>query len=393
MRIIRKVNERVWQMKYVLSLIIIFLYFLVVNVAAAPSLKVDGEVLDKIDTTGGSSSRSFGMKNRRGDSAWCTIKYTTKVPSSKTLIEAELDKGETKRRDIFEKDTVFEKIVDMTRLGDSFTEYNKVKMDDCRLCAKKTVESEAVADSGEEDSSASFVPDNRIKDNRFPIAPRDMLLLFSLLVNVVVIFTLIIRSIFRERKRQKSIGRYFRADQDVVTWNDARVEKLENKIKIQDEIIAELKTEKQQLITENEYLRGSSAPISKDGNATVHLVAQAQTIVMTQPPPPVVIFKFYFSNPTGSSFNASKSTGDFVDGKSLYCFERVEGESSAEVSVVNEHSVVQRFTYSPEVQMGVCEVVGSYNKNATSIETLEKGNAVLDNDKWTVKKKIKIRYS
>jgi len=55
-------------------------------------------------------------------------------------------------------------------------------------------------------------------------------------------------------------------------------------------------------------------------------------------------------------------------------------------------SVVQRFIYSPELQVGVCDVIGNYNPNASRIQTDESGEAVLDGDTWVVGKKAKIRY-
>jgi len=101
---------------------------------------------------------------------------------------------------------------------------------------------------------------------------------------------------------------------------------------------------------------------------------------------------FFFSNPIGNIFKVSKKTETFIEGKSLYRFEKVAGKNSANVFVENMPSVVKRFIDSPEVQMGVCESIWSYNKNAIGIETIEPGEAILDGDKWIVEKKVKIRY-
>jgi len=417
MRITKKVNERVYQMKYVLSLIIISLCLFVANVVATPSLaekvakeyagEIDGEVVDEIDTTGRTSYRSFGMKNRRNDSAWCRIKYTPKVPSSKTSIVAALSEGETKRRDIFEKNVAFEKIIDKTLPGGQFAEYNKVNMGDCRLCIKGVVEPEMIV-SSEEEPPASFTTDKKpLKEDRkkvaeentqntdtakasnnkaeinfpFAISKKRVIagVVFVLLIAIIIIL------ILKKRKLQEQMINDDNYNIDEFTKLKKR---MEEKIIENDS----LRKENDRLREENERLKRDSAPIAASGSV---MPPPPPVVPMVIAPPSPVVKKstFYFSNPIGNTFNALKSTHDFEESKSLYRFERVGEDSSAEIFVVeNEPRVVQRFIQSSEIQMGVCEFEGGYKKDATSIETVTPGSAVLDDGKWTVKKKIKIRY-
>jgi len=403
-------------MKYVLSFIIISLCLYVANVVATtPADKVKelvgksgGEVVDEIDTNG-ISYRSFGMKNRRGDSAWCRIQYKSK---SRISIETALSNGETQRRDIFEKNVAFEKIIDRALLGGKLATYNGVNMGDCRLCIKGVVELDVAVDS-EEESSESFTPDRKVpskeeqskvieesvqrsvvvaepSDNigennqSFVISTERIIVCIVFVVLIVIIIILI----FKKSNLEGNEGEMDNNDDYNLR---VTIDSLNRQLKEKDDDINRLTELNRQLTARIESLTNGSVPAAPEIIGTPP--PKEQIVVPPSLPPPVVISKFYFSNPMRNIFNASKKTNEFVDGKSLYCFERVEGESSAEVSVVNEPSVVQRFTYSPEAQMGVCEAVGGYNKNATNIETLETGSAVLDDDKWTVKKKIKIRYS
>jgi len=402
-------------MKYILSLIIISLCLFVANVAATPSLaekvakehggKVEGGAVDSIDTAG-ISYRYFGMKNRRGDSAGCKIQYKSK---SRISIETEFDKGETKRRDIFERDTTFEKVINKTQQNRRFADYNSVKMSDCWLSTKGSVESDAVVDSDEE-SSASFAPDKKasLKEERKKVGEenaqntdivessdnstesnlpvtvsRERIIVCVVLVLLVAI--IIILNI-QKRKLQKQM---------INNDNYSFDEYAKLKERIEEKIIENntLRIENQRLHDENERLKQGYMPIAAVAREMPPPVAQ--TIVTSQPlpTPQVVKSTFYFSNPIGNSFNALKSTPDFEESKSLYRFERVGEDSNADIFVVeNEPRVVQRFVQSSEIQMGVCEFEGGYKKDATSIETVEPGSAVLDDGKWTVKKKIKIRY-
>ncbi len=102
---------------------------------------------------------------------------------------------------------------------------------------------------------------------------------------------------------------------------------------------------------------------------------------------------FYLPSPTGNSFNASKASLNFEETVSLYRFEKIPGENKAIVFVENKPSVVQRFTGSPESQDGVCEEVSGFNQNASDIETIEPGEAVLEGEKWRMVKKVRISYS
>jgi len=115
--------------------------------------------------------------------------------------------------------------------------------------------------------------------------------------------------------------------------------------------------------------------------------------LVSPPPPSRSIETFFFSSPIGNTFNVSKKTEKFIESESLYRFERVAGENSAQVFIVeNIPRAVQQFTSGHISQMDVCEIVGSYNKDAVRVETVKPGRAVLEDGKWTIKKKVKISY-
>jgi len=416
-------------MKQVLFLLCFFLCLSVaiaepdrlVGVAKRQVTKDGMEVWDIIDTAG-TSYRFFGMKNRREDSAWCKISYKPKNPSSKKLIEKELEGGEIRRRDVFEKDTAFEKIIDDTKIGEAFridpkSNYVDAKIDKCTLCVKHNVQS--VQEQALEEDGQSFqvptqiskrvepkkkvedeyvaktgikevIESNAVNDNRKP-SIKDLLLWVSLFINGVIVLVLIYRLLFQERRHLKQVEAYFGDGNDNaenVTEKDKKIAELEKQCEEQTIKIGKLNETIRQLnerISRSESCSETCVPESGESDS---LFADVAAVV----PSPVRKVKFYFSNPNGNKFNASKSTDVFVEDKSLYCFERVIGENNAEVVVVDVPSVVQRFTYSPEPQMGVCELVGSYIKDASSIGTVESGIAVLEGDKWMIKKKIKIRY-
>jgi hypothetical protein len=354
--------------------------------------------------------RSFEMINGRGDSAWCKIKYTPTKATSRSIIDSVLDIGESKRRNIFENDDAFEKIIDRTLLGGSFSDYNKIKMSDCRLCKKgssKESDVPLVLDSEEppiekniEKKALDYVEENEKKMESkmafgigsetqvfINIPYKDIALIFlAIMVVVLVVF------IFLKRRQMKA---YIKSETDsgeIIEEKDRKIKELEDRCDRQTIKISDLEGQIRKLTEDINRFKIGAAPLntglSGDVPAVVAPVVQPVLSPMTRK-----TIEFFFSNPIGNSFNASKSTDVFVDGKSLYRFERIDGESSADISVVNVPSVVQRFIQSSEAQMGVCEFVGGYNKNATNIDTVEVGSAVLDDGKWTIKKKIKIRYS
>jgi len=398
-------------MRYVLFLIFFSLCFSVANVAAVPTPadkarqlvgKSGGGIVDEIDTNG-TSYRSFGMKNRRGDSAWCRIKYKPTEPSSKASIEKVLGNGETKRKNVFEKDTAFERIIDETNEGDTLTKKYKevVGMNDCRLCKKGSTETDNSI-SADETETKSFAVQKGVSRKKEPetvdekaTQPSDeesavhraevdlspdvlrrvlVCAVFAMLIAIIIIL------IFKKRKLQKQMINDDNYNSDVLA-------KLKESIAEKVAEIDTLKTENRRLREENERLRRNVASVPAGMNESTPPIVQvpvAQPVASRE--------TFYFSNPIGSSFNEKKSTTDFENGKSIYRFERVVGDNTAEIFVENVPTVVQRFIQSSEVQMGVCDFVGGYKKDATNIETLEPGSAVLDDGKWNVRKKVKIRY-
>jgi hypothetical protein len=108
---------------------------------------------------------------------------------------------------------------------------------------------------------------------------------------------------------------------------------------------------------------------------------------------PKVVDTPFFAYPRGNAFYTSDTTVNFYDGKSIYRLEKISGTERVTFVVEGRYkSVVQRFTDDFGSQIGVCNVIGEHNPNASYIKTVEPGEAVFDNDKWIVEKKAKIRY-
>ena len=100
---------------------------------------------------------------------------------------------------------------------------------------------------------------------------------------------------------------------------------------------------------------------------------------------------FYFTNGLKGVFLQSRCTSEFRNGSSIYCFKKIN-ENEALVSVVNELSVVNRIRYNPDALDGICEQLNQADENTKVIETVEPGKAVIEDDKWRIKKVVKIRY-
>lgn len=99
----------------------------------------------------------------------------------------------------------------------------------------------------------------------------------------------------------------------------------------------------------------------------------------------------YFANGADGVFLKSSGSPEFLDRVSLYCFEKIN-EAEAFVFVVDKLSVVRKFSSNPDALESFCEQLNVCGDNHRGIETVERGKAVLEGDKWRITTKVKIRY-
>jgi len=115
--------------------------------------------------------------------------------------------------------------------------------------------------------------------------------------------------------------------------------------------------------------------------------------IQTQSPPSIPKEIFYFGPVADGFFENRYATKTFEENLSLYCFEMNPGSTQALFYVVeNKPDVLLVFLNNPEAQNSACE--GKYNPKAKRLENIkgEEGLAVLEGDKWRVKKKVQVRY-
>ncbi|MCL2218547.1 MAG: hypothetical protein FWC23_01135 [Chitinispirillia bacterium] len=99
----------------------------------------------------------------------------------------------------------------------------------------------------------------------------------------------------------------------------------------------------------------------------------------------------YFANGAAGVFLKTTASPEFLDRISLYCFEKIN-ENEAFVSVVDKHSVVRKFSSNPDALESFCEQLNQCGERDNGVETIERGKAVLEGDKWRITNKVKIRY-
>jgi hypothetical protein len=100
----------------------------------------------------------------------------------------------------------------------------------------------------------------------------------------------------------------------------------------------------------------------------------------------------FFASPTlNGEFLEKNGQSEAKSGASIYIF-YVNG-SEATFKFYNDPSTFRATINDPGNRIKpVCDAVNAYNPDATKIETIQKGEAILDGDKWVVKNNAKIKY-
>jgi hypothetical protein len=344
-------------------------------------------------------SRVFTLVNTHGDSARCEI---TSFEEDSEKRARRLKEGEEKRYGIFNNDD-FKEIIEKTELKQYFAcDPPYEKMNSCRLVYKSESEPRQTLVISEEippppanqtpdtNETAQSAPDNRpdnaVEQKPFPVF---YIILAVFLFSIII---LIIKAIMKKQPKSRSSWRNLIGKKSARSPND-EIAGLKNDVtELKNDVAGKMKTlenDIQHLKEEIERLKKERIAANTTEPDTTQEIADAASFENNT----ALTDKFFFAGPIDNTFNASRKTVDFIDGQSLYRFERVRGSNRAIfVAEGNYESVVQRFVCSPELQAGVCDVIGNYDPNASQIQTDEPGEAVLDGNMWIVDKKARIRY-
>jgi hypothetical protein len=406
-------------MKRILFLTVIVLCFLADNLAAEPD-PVD------VKATKGRDVKEifpFGMTNSRGDSAYCELESYENDSNKRP---GQFIKGMEERKKFFNEDK-FKEIIDSTNEGDKFDcslpgyeRYNKknYNMKYCKLCKKGETVSDRVkvggngefspSTNGSKDKSASSklpsekdietldsVAETRNDINRNSLFDTSLLDRYGRwkviggLILLILIIVIIVKHIV-SKGRQTTIVLPDMPEHDSDELSKLRKENQQLREQLMDEKQKQKEMVQEPMVKIEHFEKKSVPAFIGEGNVGHSGTEPLETQAIVQEKPREI---FYFPTPIGNTFNIGWKTAKFIEDETLYRFERNSGEYSADVYVeVKESSVVQRFIYSPESQFGVCETVGLYNKNAKEIKMVNSGEAILDGDNWTVRKKVKIQY-
>ena len=102
---------------------------------------------------------------------------------------------------------------------------------------------------------------------------------------------------------------------------------------------------------------------------------------------------FYLSTPNADgSFNESSVSLNYKGGASIYKFKKLSNSKSS-FQIDDKESSVRLALQFPDKNIDpVCDALNAFNPKATKIKTDQPGEAELQNGKWVVTKKSKIRY-
>ena len=102
---------------------------------------------------------------------------------------------------------------------------------------------------------------------------------------------------------------------------------------------------------------------------------------------------FYLSTPnTDGSFNESSASPNFKEGASIYRFTKLNA-NKAIFQIDDRESSIRLALQFPDKSIDpVCDATNAFNPKAIKIKTDQPGEVELQNGKWRVTKKSKIRY-
>lgn len=92
------------------------------------------------------------------------------------------------------------------------------------------------------------------------------------------------------------------------------------------------------------------------------------------------------------TFNRKYETNKFVDTESVYKFESVSANKNEAQFSMDERAFSRALNMPDTYIDPVCESVNAFSHDYTSIKTLKKGVATINDSKWVVKQKAQIQY-
>lgn len=214
------------------------------------------------------------------------------------------------------------------------------------------------------------------------------LIIVTLLISLIFSFlTLFLASkLFRDKNGEvsKSIKNYVKSEIDGANWNKNTTYNI-SKSDLQDiyqritDLDKQIEQIKKQLNTSNSV--ASSAKQSTQQNT--HGVK----------PPEVRQEIFFLSSPNSDgSFDESSASSIYKEGATIYRFTKIENNKANFKIDEKEASIKLALQYRDKRIDPVCDALNAFNPRAARIITEQQGEAELQNGKWTINNKAKIRY-
>lgn len=109
--------------------------------------------------------------------------------------------------------------------------------------------------------------------------------------------------------------------------------------------------------------------------------------------PEMKVETFFLSTPNSdSSFNESSASLTYKDGATIYLFTKI-GSNKVKFQIDEKEASAKLALQFPDKNIDpVCDAVNAFNPKASRITTVENGEAELQNGKWILIKKAKIKY-
>lgn len=208
-------------------------------------------------------------------------------------------------------------------------------------------------------------------------------LLISLIFSFLTLF--LVSNFFKDSEVSNNIKNYVKRKIDEANWNKSTTYNNVSKSDLQDvykritDLDIQIEQIKKQLNT--------SDPVSSYTAQTI------QTTYQEAKQPEVRQETFFLSSPNSDgSFDESSASSIYKEGATIYRFTKI-GNNKANFKIdEKEASIKLALQYRDKRIDPVCDAVNAFNPKATRIVTEQQGEAELQNGKWIINNKAKIRY-
>lgn len=166
--------------------------------------------------------------------------------------------------------------------------------------------------------------------------------------------------------------------------------KREAKSELQHKITA-LETANSQLTKKVERLENENEKLRNEGDDK----GKSKPYNKPKPTKPIPNYSktvLYFATPNQNGEFTSKGQSDVKSGASLYKFFISKDNNTAEFEFFNHQTTFKAALDDPNRIIPVCEPQNAYNPDARRIDTIKKGKAKKEGNKWKVMDKAEIKY-